>query len=339
MVETGKPLVLADLEIPTLKPGQVLVEIAYSGACHTQLLEARGYRGEDRYLPHCLGHEATGTVVDISQGVTKVAPGDPVVLSWIKGRGADVPGTVYQWKGRSVNAGGVTTFSRHAVVSENRLTPLPTSISLRDAIVLGCAAPTGMGAVMNVARPTAGQSLAVFGVGGIGMFALIAALSEGCSPVIAIDRNPVKLEMAARMGATHCINTNDQNLEEALRELCPGGLDHAIEATGNPSVMRMSLEAVRAQGGNSVIIGNARHGENFTVNPQQFNMGKSLLGTWGGDSKPDSDYPRYADTITNHHIHCNFILSDDYHLATINDALDDLENGKIGRPVICMDHA
>src|SRR4051794_20311938 len=95
LVELGRPLVLADLEIPQLKPGQVLVELAYSGVCHTQLLEARGHRGEDRFLPHCLGHEGSGTVVDAGAGVYKVRPGDRVILSWIKGSGADVPGTVY----------------------------------------------------------------------------------------------------------------------------------------------------------------------------------------------------------------------------------------------------
>ncbi len=122
LVETGKPLELAELDIPALKPGQVLVEIAFSGVCHTQLSEVRGHRGQDNFLPHCLGHEASGTVRELGAGVTKVADGDRVVLSWIKGSGANVPGTVYGWDGRKVNAGGVTTFMRHAVISENRLT-------------------------------------------------------------------------------------------------------------------------------------------------------------------------------------------------------------------------
>lgn len=336
LVETGKPLVLAELDIPVLKDGQVLVEIRYSGACHTQILEARGYRGEDRFLPHCLGHEASGTVVDIGAGVSKVRPGDNVVLSWIKGRGADVPGTVYKWDGRDVNAGGVTTFSRHAVVSENRLTPLPASLDLRVAIVLGCAAPTGMGAVMNVAAPKPGQSLAVFGTGGVGLFAIAAAAAEKCNPVIAIDRLANKLEMALEMGATHTINASEQDVTEALAEICPKGLDHAIEATGIPDVMAGALGAVRAQGGNCVIIGNAHHGQNLTVNPQQFNMGKSLLGTWGGNAQPDDDYPRFAALIASGQARCGHILSDDYALESINDALDDLEAGRIGRPVIDM---
>ena len=115
LVELGRPLELLELEIPPLKPGQVLVEVAYSGVCHTQLGEARGHRGEDRFLPHCLGHEASGFVRELGPGVRKVRVGEPVVLSWIKGSGANVFGTVYQENGRAINAGGVTTFARHTI--------------------------------------------------------------------------------------------------------------------------------------------------------------------------------------------------------------------------------
>src|SRR5438552_12174900 len=125
LVELGRPLEVADLDVPALRPGQILVEVAFSGVCHTQILEARGHRGEDRFLPHCLGHEGSGTVRETGPGVSKVKPGERVILSWIKGSGADVPGTVYGWNGRKVNAGGITTFATLSVISENRLTPLP----------------------------------------------------------------------------------------------------------------------------------------------------------------------------------------------------------------------
>ena len=336
LLETGAPLVLAELEIPELKPGQVLVEISYSGACHTQILEARGYRGEDKFLPHCLGHEGSGTVLEISEGVQTVAPGNRVVLSWIKGPGANVPGTVYKWDGKNVNAGGVTTFSRHAVVSENRVTPLPDVLELRDAILLGCAAPTGIGAVLNVAKPSAGESLAVFGAGGVGLLAVAGAVSAGCAPIIAIDLLDNKLEMAKNMGATHTINATTTNVPEALADICSGGVDHAIEATGNTTVIRQAFESVRAQGGNCVIIGNARFGEEVSIDTSHFNMGKRMFGTWGGDSVPERDYADFAKLVAADHSHCNNILSGDYSLEDINAALDDLEAGRIGRPVINM---
>ena len=121
LVEAGRPLEVADLKIPQLKSGQVLVRLAYSGVCHTQLLECRGYRGEDRFLPHCLGHEGSGTVIDVGPDVTKCCVDDRVILSWIKGSGGDVPGSTYDWNGQTVNAGGVTSFMTHAVVAENRV--------------------------------------------------------------------------------------------------------------------------------------------------------------------------------------------------------------------------
>ncbi|MFZ1988989.1 MAG: alcohol dehydrogenase catalytic domain-containing protein, partial [Alphaproteobacteria bacterium] len=149
LVETGKPLELLDLEIPALKPGQVLVDVAYSGVCQSQLNEISGKKGPDRYLPHVLGHEGAGVVAAIGEGVNKVRPGDRVVLSWLRGRGADVPGTVYQSKIGIVNSGAISTFMNRTVTCESRLTPLPANVPLREAALLGCAIPTGAGIVLN----------------------------------------------------------------------------------------------------------------------------------------------------------------------------------------------
>src|SRR6188472_3011018 len=183
LVETGKPLVLARIAMPSLKPGQVLVEIAFSGACGTQLMEIAGAKGEDKWCPHCLGHEGAGTVMEAGPGVTKVKLGDQVVLSWIRGEGMEAGGAVYDWDGKKVNAGGVTTFQRHSVVSENRLTLLPPDMPMDVAVLLGCAAPTGMGAVYNVLKAQPGDAVAVFGTGGIGLNALMAAALAGAMPV------------------------------------------------------------------------------------------------------------------------------------------------------------
>ena len=149
LVETGEPLVLAEQEIPALKAGQALVEIQYSGVCHTQVLECRGYRGDDKFLPHCLGHEAGGIVREIGKGVTKIKPNDRVILSWIKGVGTDVKQAIYRWSGRNVNSGAIATFNQYSVISENRLTLMPNNISPLEAVFFGCAIPTGIGAVFN----------------------------------------------------------------------------------------------------------------------------------------------------------------------------------------------
>ena len=336
LVETGKPLVEVELEIPSLKPGQVLVEIVHSGVCHTQVLECRGYRGQDKFLPHCLGHEGGGIVKEIGRGVSKVKPGDRVVLSWIKGSGADVPGTVYKWDGRDVNAGAITTFSHYSVISENRLTVMPDSLSMEEAALLGCAIPTGVGVVFNTAGPSPGQSIAIFGTGGVGLCAVSGASIAGCVPIIAVDILDSKLELAEQMGATHCINAAKTDPVEEISRLCPGGADFAIEASGQPGVMLQALHSVRNQGGAAVVVGNARYGERIHLDPLQLNLGKRLLGTWGGDSQPDRDYPRYARLLNAGKLNIQPLISQIYDLGEINDAIDDLEAGRVVRPIIDM---
>ena len=338
LVETGKPLNIVDLDIPQLNPGQVLVDIAFSGVCHTQVLECRGYRGEDKYLPHCLGHEGSGIVLETGKGVKKVKKNDRVILSWMKGSGADVPGTIYSWNGKQVNSGAITTFSRKSVISENRLTLIPKEhkISMQEAATLGCAVPTGLGAVFNVAKPKPMQSIAVFGSGGIGLCSIAGAKIAGCSPIIAVDIKDKKLELARQMGATHCINASKSEPVAEIKKICRNGLDFAIESSGIPDVMLQSVLSVRNQGGAAVIVGNARFGETLHLDPRQLNMGKKILGTWGGDNSPDRDFARYSELISSGKIDVKPLMSKIYKLSEVNSAIDDLESGKSLRPLVGM---
>ena len=337
LVELGQPLVLAELEIPPLENGQVLVEIQVSGVCRTQVMEWRGHRGEDRYLPHCLGHEAAGIVRETGPGVTKVAESDLVILSWIKGSGLDVAGVCYRWGDRTVNAGGVTTFSRLAVVSESRLVRRSPGVRLEDAAVLGCALATGFGAVFNVARPMVGDSVVVWGAGRIGLAAIVAASTMGCVPVIAVDREPEKLAVARRLGATHTFESEDA-LARVL-DVCPGGVDVAVEASGLTDVMVAAVRSVRARGGSAVVIGNARHGQVMRIDPGEFNQGKRLLGTWGGDTVPDRDITRYCRLLESGLIDLTPMTQRRYRLDQATEALADLEAGRVVRPLIVMDES
>jgi len=337
LVETGHPLELAEIELPELKAGQALVEIAYSGICHTQLLEAAGARGADPFLPHCMGHEGTGRVLEIGPGVARVKPGERVVLSWIKASGNNVAGSVYRWGDRSVNAGAVTTFQRHAVVSENRLTPLAGDFDLGEAVMLGCALPTGVGAVINTANARAGESLAVFGCGGVGLCAIMGGVAAGCAPVIAIDPNPLRRELALSAGASEALDPAACDVLAELRKRFGSGVDIAVEASGIPAVMRQSLESVRNQGGRAVVIGNAPHGKTIEIDPRLFNDGKSLLGCWGGDVQPDRDFPRFIRLLAAGRIGAGAILSKPYRLEQINEAMSDFAQGRIGRPLIACE--
>lgn len=336
LVETGKPLELVTLSLPAIKPGQVLVEIGFSGACGTQVMEWRGDKGEDKWLPHCLGHEGVGTVLEAGSAVTKVKAGDKVVLSWIKGTGIEAGGAVYEWDGKKVNAGGVTTFQRHAVVSENRLTLLQPGLPPELGVLLGCAAPTGMGAIFNVLDVRAGDSVAIFGTGGIGINAVMAAAFAGAMPIIGIDPSPTRRALAKLYGATHVVDPGEGDVLAQIKAIVPQGVDRAVEASGLPMVMDQAINATRQQGGRAVVIGNARYGAELTLNPGVFNQGKSLMGTWGGDSVPDRDYPRYGKLLGGGRFPVRDLLSAPYSLAKATDALADLAAGKVGRPLIDM---
>ncbi len=336
LVELNKPLVVAEIEIPALKYGQVLVEIAYSGACGSQVNEVVGNKGEDKWLPHCLGHEGTGTVMECGPSVTKVKAGDKVVLSWLKGSGIEAGGAVYKWDGKTVNAGAVTTFQRHALISENRLTVMAKDLSLEVAVLLGCAAPTGMGAVLNVLAAKPGDAIAIFGTGGIGVNAVMAAAFAGANPVIGIDLSASRRDLAKRYGATHVIDPNAGDVIAQIKAIVPNGVDLAVEATGIPQVMDQALASTRAQGGRAVVIGNARHDARLTLNPAVFNQGKSLMGTWGGDSVPDRDYGRYGRLLASGRFPVRELLSKPYRLDQADEALRDLAAGKVGRPLIDM---
>jgi S-(hydroxymethyl)glutathione dehydrogenase / alcohol dehydrogenase len=337
LVETAKPLELWDIEMPRLRSGQVLVEVVFSGACRTQVMEAWGMKGEDKWLPHCLGHEGVARVLETGADVTRVGPGDLVVMSWLKAQGIEAGGVKYTCKGQVVNAGAVTSFQKMAICSENRLTPLPDGVPPDHAIMLGCALPTGYGCVVNTGRGKAGESIAVFGAGGIGQSAIMTAFALGLDPVIAIDVADDKLQMAKAFGAKVLLNPKSGDVLAAIKSATNGkGVDLAVEATGQPGIMAMAFESVRAQGGRAVIAGNAKAGEELRISPGLLNQGKSLLGTWGGDSVPDRDFPKIAALMAAKKIDVAPLLTRRYGLADINAALGDLKDGRVGRPVIDM---
>ena len=335
--ELNKPLKIRELTIPDLKPGQVLVEVAYSGVCRSQLLEVRGKRGPDRFLPHTLGHEGSGTVLEVGAGVIKVKPGDRVVLSWIKGSGADVPSTVYQSAEGPINSGALSTFMRQTVTCENRVTPIPDTMPLREAALLGCAIPTGTGIILNTARVQPGSSVAVFGVGGIGLSAVLAADLVHATTVIAVDVFDHKLEQARQVGATHLINARQQDPLATILEITGGrGVNYAIEAAGQRETMETAFQAVHNNGGLCVLAGNLPHGGRISLDPFDLIRGKRIIGTWGGETQPDRDIPLYVDLYLSGKLKLDRLITHTYSLDDINQALDDLEHGKVGRALVDM---
>ena len=331
-----KGLVVEDsIEIPSLKNGQVLVKIAYSGICRSQLMEIRGYRGEDKYLPHLLGHEGSGAVVDIGKNVTKVNPGDYVILGWIKGEGIEAGSSKYRKRDISINAGAVTTLNEYAVVSENRCVKLPDSIPLDIAVLFGCAIPTGAGIIFNEIKPKKGSNIAIFGLGGIGLSALMATKLFACSKVIAIDVETDKLRLAKDFGATHCINSSREDSIKTIMQITEGiGVDYSVEATGVTLSIEKAFEAVRVRGGLCVFATHPKAGDKIKLDPHALISGKQIRGSWGGASCPDKDIPRFAKLYKEGKLPLEKLLSHTYTLDEVNRAFCDLEKRKIVRALI-----
>lgn len=346
LFETGKPLeVVSGVQVPEVQPGQIKVKVSYSGLCHSQLAEVRGHRGEDKWLPHLLGHEAVGIVQETGTDVTKVQEGDKVVLGWIRGQGLDVPGARYplNWQGKDylLNSGGVTTFSEQTIVAENRVVKLPDGMPDQLAVLLGCALPTGMGLVFNEAKLTpdnpavVGKNIAVFGLGGVGLSALIAAYTTQPEMLIAVDVEQHKLDLAKKLGATHTINLTEENLRERINTICPGGVDYSFEAGGKTQTIEMAFESVKDGGGQCIFASHPEEDQKIRLEPHAFHRGKQIRGSWGGGSQPDRDIPLFVDLYkAGRFPNLELLLSHEYSLENINQALDDLEARKITRALI-----
>lgn len=338
LVQTGSLLVIAEgVELAALRPGQVLVRLAYSGVCHSQVMEVRGGRGLDRFLPHMLGHEGTGIVEAVGPEVTKVAVGDRIVLGWIRGEGADVSGSIHRFEGRDVNAGAVTTFSNLSVVAENRCVRLPACVPMDVGALFGCALLTGCGLVDHEARPEPGSTVAVFGLGGIGLSAMLACrLREGLI-VYAVDVEPAKLRMAESLGASAVIDAGCEDPVERLRALTGGrGVDVAIEAAGRARTIEQAFESIR-RGGLAVFASHPAAGEKVSLDPYEMIAGKRIRGSWGGAACPDRDVPRLAEAYAAGRLPLDLFVAQRYRLEHVNEAIADLEHRRVVRPLIELD--
>lgn len=326
---------IENLAMPDPQEGQVVVKMFASGICHSQLNEIKGKKGPDKFLPHTLGHEGAGVVEAIGAGVNKVKPGDHVVLSWIKGSGFNAPAPVYYAGQQKINSGQLSTFNEYTVTAENRVTPIDKKMPLELAALLGCAVSTGMGSVNNIAKIKKGDSIVVFGVGGIGLSAIHAASIGEAAIIIAVDVNDKKLEQARVLGATHLINARNSDVTAEVMKITNDiGADFALESAGLVGTMEQAFDCVRANGGLAVIAGNLPAGQKISIDPFQLICGKNITGSWGGGTDPDRDIPRYVDLYLSGKLKLDKMLTHRFRLEEINDAFSFLEKGEIGRAII-----
>lgn len=338
LTELKAPLTVAEVQLPeTLGVGQVLVKVHFSGICGSQLGEIDGVKGEDRFLPHLLGHEASGVVISIGPGVTQVKTGDKVVLHWRKGLGIESETPQYSWNGRKVNAGWITTFNEFSVISENRVTAIPDDSDLEVATLFGCAVTTGFGVIENNAKLRIGESVVVFGAGGIGLNIVQAAALMSAYPIIAVDRYDPKLELAKMLGATHLVNSNRTEAEQAVSQVVgKTGVDVFIDNTGLSAVIEMGYRLTKPNG-RVILVGVPNKGDPISIYSLPLHFGKTLTGSHGGEAVPLADISRFHQLYRAGRIKLRELITDYYSLGQINDAIADMRSGKVsGRCLIRM---
>lgn len=337
LVEINRPLEILDLDLPKLDVGQVLVKIEYSGICGKQIDEITARRGHDPYLPHLLGHEGAGVVEDVGPGVRTVKVGDRVVLHWIKGSGIDASPAGFTTKaGAKVNAGCVTTFSDYTVAAENRVTKIPHDAPADVAALLGCAVTTGLGIVFNNARMRPGESVVVFGAGGVGVNVIQGAVLVNAHPIVAVDVVDAKLEWAKGFGATHTVNGKTQDVAAVLKELTGGkGFDVTVDTTGHRAVREAAYDAAGPKG-RIVYAGVPDATEKITIDSFPIHFGRQLIGSHGGETVPDQDIPRYLSLSKLGKLELSSLITHRFPLEKVNEAIDTVRTGGAGRCLLRM---
>ena len=358
--EAGKPLSIEQVDLAAPKSGEVLVRIVATGVCHTDAFTLSGADPEGLF-PVILGHEGGGIVQEVGAGVGSVKTGDHVIplytpecgecefcksgktnlcqkIRITQGKGLMPDGTSrFSIKGKPVlHYMGTSTFAEYTVLPEISVAKINPKAPLDKVCLLGCGITTGIGAVLNTAKVAPGSSVAVFGLGGIGLSVVQGAVMAKASRIIAIDLNPGKWTMAKALGATDFVNPKDYDtpIQQVIVDLTKGGVDYSFECIGNVNVMRSALECCHKGWGESVIIGVAGAGQEISTRPFQLVTGRVWRGSAFGGVKGRSQLPGYVDRYMKGQIKIDEMISEVLPLARINDAFDSMHKGSAIRSVI-----
>ncbi|SOD98099.1 S-(hydroxymethyl)glutathione dehydrogenase/class III alcohol dehydrogenase [Caenispirillum bisanense] len=361
--EVNKPLQIEEVQVAAPKAGEVLVRIVATGVCHTDAFTLSGADPEGIF-PSILGHEGAGVVEEVGPGVTSVAVGDHVIplytpecgtckfclsgktnlcqaIRATQGKGLMPDGTSrFSAKGKELfHYMGTSTFSEYTVLPEIALAKINKTAPLEKVCLLGCGVTTGMGAVLKTAKVQPGSTVAVFGLGGIGLSAIIGAVMAKAERIIGIDINPDKFEIARQLGATDVVNPKDfdRPIQEVLVEMTDGGVDYSFECIGNVDVMRAALECCHKGWGESTIIGVAGAGQEISTRPFQLVTGRVWRGSAFGGVKGRSELPGIVEQYMNGEFELDTFITHTMGLDGINEAFDLMHEGKSIRSVILYD--
>jgi Zn-dependent alcohol dehydrogenase len=342
-VEFQKPLVVDEVELPEPGPTQLIVKQFASGICHSQL---HSLHNPKTSTPRLMGHESTGVVAAAGAEVKHVREGDHVMITFLPRRtrpddSIDVP--VLKFRGQEIRGlGSNSTWSEDVVVDRNFVVPLDKRAATDVTAIVGCAVLTGCGAVLNTARARAGDSVAVFGVGGVGLAAVQAAANVNAYPIIAVDVADDKLEFARRFGATHGVNARNEDAVARIVEITNGGADVAIDAIGHASTVGQLLPSVRPgvpgyrpDGGMAILLGWAPADATINAISALLPGAKTFRGSNGGSGEPDRDMPMYVRWFLEGKLPLDLLVSRRYSLEQINEGIGALERGEVlGRAIV-----
>ncbi len=357
--EAKKPLEIVELDLEGPKAGEVLVEIKATGICHTDAYTLDGLDSEGLF-PSILGHEGAGIVREVGAGVTSVAPGDHVIplytpecrqcksclsgktnlctaIRATQGKGLMPDGTSrFSHKGATVyHYMGCSTFSNFTVLPEIAVAKIRKDAPFDKACYIGCGVTTGVGAVVNTAKVAPGDSVVVFGLGGIGLNVIQGARLAGADTIVGVDINPAKRAWGEKFGMTHFVNPRETaDVVAHLVELTDGGADYSFDCTGNTDVMRQALECCHRGWGTSIIIGVAEAGKEIATRPFQLVTGRNWRGTAFGGARGRTDVPKIVDWYMNGKIAIDPMITHVMDLERINDAFDLMHAGESIRSVV-----
>lgn len=331
--ELGKPLSIEELILPDPEPTQVVVKNDFSGVCRSQLMEVSGGRGPDKWLPHLLGHEAVGTIYKVGAGVRKVTPGQKVVTSWLNSSGQDGPTPTFKTvAGETINAGKTATFAEFSIVPENKVFTKPAAFDDVEAVLLGCAIPTGAGMVLTEHTPNYTDKIVIIGLGGIGLSVLITCLALDLKNITVVDVNLDKLKIAEELGITECHHIKSSEFKEFLPQN-KGLFDVCFEAGGTTSSIEAGFNMIKDTGV-LVFASHPPSGEKISIDPHELIRGKKIIGTWGGGGLIDESIKKLEILKINKKLSIANLIGNFYEFENINIALNDLLDSKTIRPII-----
>jgi S-(hydroxymethyl)glutathione dehydrogenase/alcohol dehydrogenase len=359
--EAGKPLEIETIELEGPKQGECLVKLAATGVCHTDAYTLSG-RDPEGLFPVVLGHEGAGVVEEIGPGVRSLSPGDHVIPLYIpecrecryclsgrtnlcvtlratQGKGVMPDGTSrLSHRGRMIHHYmGTSTFAERTVLPEIALAKIRTDAPLDRVCLLGCAVTTGIGAVLHTAKVEPGASVAVFGLGGVGLSVIQGAVMAGAERIIAVDLNPAKFELARRFGATEFVNPSEvKDLAQAIVDATSGGVDYSFECVGNVELMGQALACTQRGWGQSIIIGVAGAGEQIHARPFLLVTGRSWRGSAFGGTRGRTQLPGFVDRYLAGRIKLDEMVSRTLPLERINEAFELMHEGEVIRSVILL---